>query len=200
MPKSKEQFEAIRLEREQAILHASLFLFATKGYEATTADDIAAAVKCSHGLLYHYFPTKQSLIQATFDKVVHPLVSSFFNSVDYSKRAKEVIEDLNEVFFTALKSNNDEYAWSMHLLLNLHLNGVINPSMKKVERKKKLYDHIFELIERGKAEGDFKDLNTRELVITLLAMFKGLAFNRIMIGYKKFICPHSDIIMSMLLK
>lgn len=200
MPRTKEQFEAMRIEREQAILHASLYLFATRGYDGTTADAIAAAVKCSHGLLYHYYPTKESLIKAVFDKVVHPLVSSFFNSVDYNQKAKFVLIDLTEVFLTALKSNNDEYAWSMHLLLNLHLNGVINPSIKKVEHKKKLYDHIFELIDRGKQEGDFKDLNTRETVIAMLAMFKGLAYNRIKLGYKKFICPHSDIIMSMLLK
>ena len=56
------------------------------------------------------------------------------------------------------------------------------------------------MIERGKAEGDFKDSSSKEQAATLLALYKGLTLNRLNVGYKKFICPHTDIIMSILLK
>jgi AcrR family transcriptional regulator len=47
---------------QQRILDAALALFASKGYEATTMRDIAAAVGCSLGLTYRYFASKEDLI------------------------------------------------------------------------------------------------------------------------------------------
>lgn len=46
----------------QRILDAALTLFASKGYEATTMRDIAAAAGCSLGLAYRYFASKEDLI------------------------------------------------------------------------------------------------------------------------------------------
>jgi AcrR family transcriptional regulator len=47
---------------QQRILDAALALFASKGYEATTMRDIAAAAGCSLGLTYRYFASKEDLI------------------------------------------------------------------------------------------------------------------------------------------
>ena len=200
MPKTKEQFETIRQERQDAILNAALYLFATRGYEATTTDAIAATVNCSHGLIYHYFPTKESLIDAVFEKEISPISKAIFENVNFTQKAKFVLTDLVDSYLRALKSNNDEYAWALHLLLNLHVTSLTNPLMKQVSRKRNVHNRLLELIERGKEEGDFRPSSTKEQGAALLALFKGLASNRIKVGYKKFICPHSDIIMSMLLK
>ena len=65
---------------------------------------------------------------------------------------------------------------------------------------KKVHNKLIQIVDKGKEEGEFREGNTKEQVAALLALFKGLAHNRLIVGYKKFICPHSDIIMSMLLK
>ena len=200
MPRTTEQFELMRREREESILNAGLYFFATKGLETTTADMIAKMVNCSHGLLYHYYKTKEELYQAVIEKKVRPIVHGIIADVDFNQKAKFVFIDITNRFLKALKSENDEYAWSIALLLDIHLQGVINPKVRHVEKDKKLYDQVFELIERGKAEGDFNDLSSREQTISLLALYKGLSYNRIKIGHNKFICPKTDVLMSIIIK
>ena len=200
MPRTSAQFEEMRKDREESILNAGLYLFATKGFEQTTADGIRAIVNCSHGLLYHYFRSKEDLYKAVIEKRVLPIASSVTRGIDLNQKAKFVLTDVIDNFLKALKSDNDEFAWALALLLDIHLQTVVNPKIRNVEKDKKVYDWVYELIERGKAEGDFNDLNSKELVVTILALFKGLSYNRIKIGHKRFLCPHSEILMKMVLK
>ncbi len=46
----------------QRILDTALQLFATNGYEKTTMRDIATAARCSLGLTYRYFASKEDLV------------------------------------------------------------------------------------------------------------------------------------------
>lgn len=47
---------------ERAIVDAAMKLFATRGFAATTADDIAAAAGIGRRTLFRYFPTKQDIL------------------------------------------------------------------------------------------------------------------------------------------
>ena len=55
--------EQQRARRRQEILEASLDLFVRRGYAATKVGDIAAAVGMSAGLLFHYFPSKEAVLE-----------------------------------------------------------------------------------------------------------------------------------------
>lgn len=200
MPRSSEQFQQMRIEREETILHAGLFLFATRGYDSTTADAISKIANCSHGLVFHYYPTKDELYKAVIDKSVTPIIRKMVQKLNFNQRAKDVFKDATDLFFSGLKSENDEFAWAISLLLDIHLQTLIEPKVKSAESKKKVYDWVYEIIVRGKEEGDFNELNSRELIISILAMFKGLAYNRVKIGHKKFLCPKTDVVLKMVLK
>ena len=63
-----------------------------------------------------------------------------------------------------------------------------------------MFEKILELVERGQKEGDFNDHPSAELAISILSLIKGLSYTRIHIGYKRFLCPNSDIVMRMLYK
>lgn len=62
MPRTFLENRKIKEQRTQEILAVSLKLFSTKGYENVTIDEIADAVKCSHGLFYHYFAGKKEIL------------------------------------------------------------------------------------------------------------------------------------------
>lgn len=51
--------------RRRQILDAAMSLFSRDGFHATTMQQITAASGVSAGAVYHYFPTKQSLVDAT---------------------------------------------------------------------------------------------------------------------------------------
>jgi AcrR family transcriptional regulator len=52
---------ALTDQRRQEIITTALRLFAERGYRATTMGDIAQAMGCTKGLLYHYFTSKAEL-------------------------------------------------------------------------------------------------------------------------------------------
>ena len=51
-----------RRKRREEILHAALRAFRTKGYHATTLDDIADHLGVRKTALYHYFPDKETIL------------------------------------------------------------------------------------------------------------------------------------------
>jgi AcrR family transcriptional regulator len=61
----RERQAAIR--REQ-LLAAALTLFSEQGFHATTIADIANATGTAHGLIYHYFTSKEELVGAILDR------------------------------------------------------------------------------------------------------------------------------------
>lgn len=52
------------------ILEAAYDLFQSRGYNATSVHDIAAAARVTHGALHHHFPTKQILGEAVIAETV----------------------------------------------------------------------------------------------------------------------------------
>ncbi len=63
-PRSKAQFENIRASSSRKIMDASLELFGTIGYNATTIAQIAECAGVSKGLIYNYFESKEALLKA----------------------------------------------------------------------------------------------------------------------------------------
>jgi AcrR family transcriptional regulator len=53
---------AKRRKRREEILHAALRAFRSKGYHATTLDDIADHLGVRKTALYHYFPDKETIL------------------------------------------------------------------------------------------------------------------------------------------
>ena len=56
-----------RAGKKQALIVAALKLFASKGYDATTTREIAAAAGCAEGLIHRYFSGKAGLLPALME-------------------------------------------------------------------------------------------------------------------------------------
>lgn len=54
---------------KELILEKALALFRSRGFEATTMRDIARAAKVATGAAYYYFPTKEAIVSAYYDRV-----------------------------------------------------------------------------------------------------------------------------------
>jgi AcrR family transcriptional regulator len=60
---------AVHLVRREAFVDAALRLTQTKGYEQTSIQDVLDAVDASRGAFYHYFDSKQALLEAMVDRI-----------------------------------------------------------------------------------------------------------------------------------
>jgi len=60
---------AAQADRRRAeLIDAALRLFADRGFRGTTIADIAAATGTAHGLVYHYFRSKDELLDAILER------------------------------------------------------------------------------------------------------------------------------------
>ncbi len=64
-------------QRVAALLDAGAELFAEKGYEATTMTEIASRAGAAIGSLYQFFPSKEALAEALFNRFAERAAASF---------------------------------------------------------------------------------------------------------------------------
>ena len=68
---NKEEYELRRNE----ILDAALRLVYAKGYEQMSIQDILAELNISKGAFYHYFDSKQALLEAMIERMAKQVIS-----------------------------------------------------------------------------------------------------------------------------
>jgi AcrR family transcriptional regulator len=71
VPTQAERTEATR----GRLITAARRLFAEKGFAATSTEEILSETAVSRGALYHHFPSKTDLFQATFEQVEDELTA-----------------------------------------------------------------------------------------------------------------------------
>ena len=153
MPKSKEQFEQIKQERIKQIFHYALYLFALRDIDGVTTDEITRAAGCSHGLLYHYFGSKEELFQKVVTDVANKLEEEIIKNVDLSQKPKFALQDLLDAYLQALNSSRDDYACTIYLLTNLYIQSRKLPKNKQMKFKYSIFDSVFDIVEAGKESG-----------------------------------------------
>lgn len=72
-------------ERMRDITNAARRLFATRGIARTSFTDLAREVKVARGLIYHYFPDKDAIV----DAVLADYISEFVRAVEEWDAARE---------------------------------------------------------------------------------------------------------------
>lgn len=150
------------LERRSEIIDAAHELFQKKGYDKVTMQDVMNRLEIAKGTIYHYFRSKQQLLEAVIDKISEKMMSQMQAAVDKTKgNALEKIQALVQ----AGRLESDTY-----VLDELHKKG--NEAMHTrllvatLMRQAPLYA---ELIQQGCKEGLFKTdapLECAELILS----------------------------------
>jgi TetR/AcrR family transcriptional regulator, cholesterol catabolism regulator len=128
------------VDPKQEILRTAARLFQQRGYDATSMNDVAAALKLSKGGLYHHFQSKDEILfeimnhamEITQDRVLNPLQSI----ADPEERLRTLIRLHIEV---VLSPRDRE------ITVMLHENHPLPPSLRKrINSRKKEYVHFLE--------------------------------------------------------
>jgi AcrR family transcriptional regulator len=76
-PAAKEPKRERGKQRVAALIDAGAELFAEKGYEATTMTEIASRAGAAIGSLYQFFPSKEALAEALFNRFAERAAAAF---------------------------------------------------------------------------------------------------------------------------
>jgi len=76
-------------QRRREIVAAAIRCLAKGGVGAFTVSEICAEAGISHGLINHYFPSKEDLLVATYDTVAEVLVQATRDAVSRTQRLPE---------------------------------------------------------------------------------------------------------------
>ena len=128
------------VDSRQEILRTAARLFQQRGYDATSMNDVAAALKLSKGGLYHHFQSKDEILfeimdhamQITQERVIKPVLT-IAHPVD---RLRALIRLHIEV---VLSPRDRE------ITVMLHENHPLPPALRKrINNRKKDYVHFVE--------------------------------------------------------
>ena len=165
-------------EKQKKVLQASLELFASQGFEATTSQQIAKRAGVSVGSVYHTFPTKQAILVAVLAPIFEGTMDTVANQFNDNTFGKgfESVEELVKVtiadrFYFADKNIN-----VIRLMLGQMLvNSVFVEDLKKFfeQQAKQL---VLPTIVRLQAEQKIKNLPIEKILQILfypLATYTG---------------------------
>jgi AcrR family transcriptional regulator len=134
-----------RHEPRQEILRAAARLFQQQGYDATSMNDVAAALKLSKGGLYHHFESKDEILfhimshamQITEERVINVVRRITGTGVDV---AEERLRMLIRLHIQVVLSPEDR-----EITVMLHENHPLPPALRrKINARKKDYLHFVE--------------------------------------------------------
>jgi AcrR family transcriptional regulator len=88
VPTQAERTEATR----GRLIATARRLFAEKGFAGATTEEILSEASVSRGALYHHFPSKTDLFQATFEEVEKDLTVQVMTAAATTKDPKHMLE------------------------------------------------------------------------------------------------------------
>ncbi|RCW45290.1 TetR family transcriptional regulator [Halopolyspora algeriensis] len=100
-----------RAERERQILEVAEEVFATRGYQTTSMDDIAQRVGLSKPMLYEYFGSKDGLLLACLERARRELLESTTAAAANAVGPEQLLHDGLLAFFRF--SDEHRQAWAL---------------------------------------------------------------------------------------
>ena len=148
--------------RQEQILDAARHLFLTKGYEATTIEDVLTAVGIAKGTLYHHFPGKEAILDAIVLRTVDAIVQRAQAAADGPQPATTRV--LAVVGAARAPQEDIELAQQIRATGNLRLHV-----LAMTETWTRLVPILTRLVEEGAAAGELSTTDPRGSVEVILS-------------------------------
>jgi len=128
------------IEPRQEILRAAARLFQQQGYDATSMNDVAAALKLSKGGLYHHFQSKDEILYNIMSHAMDITEERVINVVRRIEGVEERLRTLIRLHIEVVLSEEDR-----EITVMLHENHPLPTALRrKINGRKKDYVHFVE--------------------------------------------------------
>jgi AcrR family transcriptional regulator len=174
MPRTKEQNKELKLNRKKMIADSGLKVFCVKGFEGTQMTDIAKEAAISHGLIYHYFESKQDIynyIMENFTKSITEKINAVTNAENNNRKKLEAITE----FFINNALADKSYPFLFFTMISKRFQEInIQGIFDKKPKKKGLFDIIHNIFFQGLEKGELSfDGSASQAVLLYLSIIHG---------------------------
>jgi AcrR family transcriptional regulator len=169
--------------KRDAFVEAGQRLIATRGYEQLSIQDVLDELGASKGAFYHYFDSKQALLQAVIDRITETAAATMTPIVeDPDLTAVEKLQGA----FGALAQWKGERRELMLELLRVWFsddNTVVREHLRSAASAR-LSEPLTTIIRQGAAEGTFTVTSPRHAAGVVVAVIMGAneAFSRLFLA------------------
>ena len=182
MPRTREQFAAMKNERMSAILSTALPLFSLG--QKVTVDLITDKAKCSHGIFYHYFKNTDEILDALLKSPTYVELRNSLFSLEGSSYEK--IQEILTILLDVSKEKLEKVCY---------LNLII-----KEREKTSLYTQLTKLIKEGQTAGSIIGGDPAQLVDSIFLLLKGLYLTFLLEKRPDIKAPSVETVMQLLRK
>ncbi len=161
-PLKQDEYNARRNE----ILDMAQHLIYTKGYEQMTIQDMLEGLRISKGGLYHYFASKEALLEALVDRMGQEAAQNLL--LITQDQNLTAVQKLRRFLETSArwKSTQKELIIGLMRLWFSDENAFIRQKME-VESRKHMTDFLEPIIRQGIAEGTFTVRHPRQVAVII---------------------------------
>jgi AcrR family transcriptional regulator len=136
--------------KQDQILHAAVRVFARQGYEATRVGDIAKEAGVAYGLVYHYFESKEAVLEAVFREAWGRLLAAVALAEETGDDARE---QLSLVVKIVLRSWRDDPDLVRLLVREITRSPHIQDELDEIAQA---FASLERIVRRGQEEGTFR--------------------------------------------
>jgi TetR/AcrR family transcriptional regulator, fatty acid metabolism regulator protein len=132
------------------ILDAAVRVFARSGYHGARVGDIATEAGVAHGLLYHYFTSKEQVLETVFRENFGELLGRFRAVEAADEPAGDKLEGIAKILLRTWRNNPD--------LVTVMVREVArSPQLQaQVDEVREAFAIVQRVIEQGQADGTFR--------------------------------------------
>ena len=157
------------VDSRQEILRTASRLFQQRGYDATSMNDVAAALKLSKGGLYHHFQSKDEILFEIMNHAMEITQERVLNPVRSIAEPEDRLRALIRLHIEVVLSPRDR-----EITVMLHENHPLPPALRKrINARKKDYIHFLEGLMAEVQNGQHqtgKKVSPRAAAFALLGM------------------------------
>src|SRR5438094_4271010 len=143
-------------DKRRLILDAAVRVFARKGYHTCRVGDIAEEAGVAHGLLYHYFRSKEELLETIFRETWRDVLDAVRSVEETDECARDRLAGIAKILLRAWRRDPD--------LVRVLVREVTRSShlQQRIGEIEAAFDGIERVIVHGQQVGEFRsDLDPR---------------------------------------
>ena len=137
-------------EKPRRILDAAVRVFAAQGYDTARVGDIAEEAGVAYGLVYHYYESKEAVLEAVFREAWGRLLAALALAEETGVDAAEQLELVVKIVLRAWRDDPD--------LVRLLVREVTrNPHIQdELDEIGQAFASLERMVRRGQADGTFR--------------------------------------------